>query len=63
MTSFKIPREFEALSERPKNTLGKVLKRELANRSKTLRVLSLAAFVGVCYSWREGGTAAARPYR
>lgn len=35
MASFKIPREFEVLPELPKNTLGKVLKRELANRSKT----------------------------
>jgi len=35
MASFKIPRDFEVLPELPKNTLGKVLKRELANRSKT----------------------------
>ena len=35
MAGFKIPREFEVLKELPKNTLGKVLKRELANRAKT----------------------------
>lgn len=33
MASFKIPREFEILKELPKNTLGKVLKRELTGRS------------------------------
>ena len=33
MAGFKIPREFEVLKELPKNTLGKVLKRELANRT------------------------------
>lgn len=32
MAGFKIPREFAALPELPKNTLGKVLKRQLAER-------------------------------
>jgi long-chain acyl-CoA synthetase len=32
MAGFKVPREFEVLTELPKNTLGKVLKRQLAER-------------------------------
>jgi len=34
MAGFKVPREFEVLAELPKNTLGKVLKRELSERAK-----------------------------
>jgi len=33
MAGFKVPREFEVLDALPKNTLGKVLKRELAKQS------------------------------
>jgi long-chain acyl-CoA synthetase len=32
MAGFKVPREFEVVAELPKNTLGKVLKRQLAER-------------------------------